>query len=115
MGVEDIHSRLAAHRAVRGANPGSALERFQQARDLARKKLDESSSTRGVENRSRLADLVKRKQAELSPRAVPGKSAIAEAPRGGTPAADPAAYGRTGNIQRMESRPGLGRNIDIVV
>lgn len=116
--------------AAQGINPGGAspLDRFQQIRDLARKKIDASSSTRGDENRARLADLLKRKQAELGqgtaldrPHSAPRAAAAHRMentaggidPAGSGGAGGPAAYGRAGGMERKPAGQGLGRYIDL--
>jgi hypothetical protein len=111
-----------------GLDSGSMLERFQQVRDLARKKLDEGDSLRGVDNRARLAsrddklaDLVKRKQEQMGlgsvSRAVPQAAPRITAEAGNTAPAlsGLSAYGRAGAIDRADPKPRLGRLIDIMV
>src|SRR5688500_5352449 len=99
--------------AAQGITPGGAspLDRFQQIRDLARKKID------GDENRTRLADLLRKKQAERGrgaaldrPQAAPRAAAAhgMEPPAGGIApallggAGGPAAYGRAGGLERKQ-------------
>lgn len=108
--------------AAQGIGAGSPLDRFQQVRDLARKKID------GGDNLARLADLLKQKQAQLgqgvaldrpqsAPRAAaaqklePPAGGIAPALLGG--AGGLAAYGRAGGAERKPSGPGLGRYVDL--
>lgn len=97
-------------------NGASPLDRFQQVRDLAKKKLDAD------ENRTRLADLLKRKQAELGHGLAPDRPQAAarrfETPAagalpGGAAAGGLAAYGRAGAMEKPDPRPGLGRRIDL--
>ncbi|GEM_PF-2690266 len=65
---------------IGGNGSGSALDRFQQIRDQAKKKLD------GADNRTRLTDLLKLKQSELGAGgSVKGPQAGVQAPK--TPAA----------------------------
>jgi hypothetical protein len=125
-----------------GGGGGSALERFQALRDSAKKKIDVG------EGRADLAELIKRKQAQMgsgggasSP--VPGNAAKTLAGRilsglGGNLAANasasivasgaqaasgnaasaatsgPSAYGRSGGLQKQDSRPTLGRHVDFM-
>src|SRR6185436_5910841 len=101
---------------------GSPLEKFQQARDLARKKIDTDDS------RFKLADLLQQKQAEIggidgkpAPKAKPSSSRAqakaASAFPGGADArqvSGPAAYGRAGNVDKGDPKPRLGRYIDFM-
>ncbi len=122
-----------------GAGGGSPLDRFQQLRDAAQRKLETSDRQAG------LADLIQRKQKQLgtgsaspgparSPaeRILPGPGLSAGAagsaapgnPRSGTGVgADasagagspvPAAYGRTGAARKQDSAPRLGRYVDFL-
>lgn len=117
-----------------GGEGTSALDRFQQIRDLAKKKIDASSSTRVDENRARAADLLRKKQAELgqgiSDRPRPAAGALqagataagaAVAAKFGIPPAGnipggagaASAYGRSGGTQQADPKPRLGRYIDL--
>lgn len=112
-----------------GGEGAASLDRFQQIRDLARKRMEEPPATRGDDSRARAADLLKRKQAELGqgiadrPRqaavaASAGGAAAAkiEFPRSGSlPAgiAGSAAYGRAGGTEKADPKPRLGRYIDL--
>ena len=103
--------------AVRGAGGGegaSPLEKFQQLRDLAKKKLD------GEESRAKLSELVRRKQESLGMPGAAQAAASAGAKRaeaGGGPARPEgtAGYGRSGAPGKTDPKPGLGRFIDIMV
>lgn len=119
--------------AVGGVGNGaSALDRFQQIRDLARKKLDAPSATPGDDPRARLADVLKRKQAELGQgvaadrpgsargaAAVPRATQAAPAARAYATPAGPGALGALGTYGRAEAagktdpKPRLGRYIDL--
>jgi hypothetical protein len=105
-----------------GEGGGSPLDRFQQIRDLAKRKLDAEDS------RTRLADVLKRKQAQLGglapdrpqgpqgPQAAGrGQAATAAGAAGGIAAAGGlSAYGRAGAAAgKPDPRPGLGRHIDL--
>jgi hypothetical protein len=111
--------------APSGASP---LDRFQQARDLARRKID------GDESRNRLADLLQKKQAELggvgaqpqATRLAAAAGAASPARKMEAPAADflaggngpaapggLAAYGRGGAAEKPKAGPMLGRYIDL--
>lgn len=104
-----------------GGNGASPLDRFQQARDLARRKID------GEDNRARLADLLKQKQAQLGSGLAAGGQPAAQAGAASAPAVGGAlgfpaaiggmggasAYGRTAGAQKPDPRPGLGRFIDL--
>ncbi len=109
---------------------GSALDRFQQARESARKKLD------GADNKTRLVDLLRKKQAELglgsqptlgsaggagagvskSLAGLPAFGAVASnasAQSGGTGGIlGMTAYGRAGAAQKADPKPALGRYVD---
>lgn len=117
-----------------GSQGGSPLEKFQQARDLARKKL-ESPASGPADGFAKLAELLARKQAELG---VPGKAApkkgasaaqafapasrANEVPvRPGPGGADakpalniPATYGRAGAPEKADPKPKLGRYVDFM-
>jgi hypothetical protein len=128
--------------ALEGIGGGSsALERFQALRDSAKKKIDVG------EGRADLAELIKRKQAQMgaggsasapvpanAAKALAGRILSGLAPLGG-PAANapasaaafaaqaaggnaapsaPSAYGRTGGLQKQDSRPTLGRHVDFM-
>lgn len=100
----------------------SALDRFQQARDLARRKLssaDAPAPAQGADGLARLADLLRRKQAELGRGVAADRPAAAAkaAPSGaagaGMASAEvPPAYGRTGATEKAAG-PRLGRYIDL--
>jgi hypothetical protein len=111
-----------------GGDAGSALERFQALRDSAKKKLEVS------DEKTNLADLIKRKQAELgtasvtpartSAERIPPQPAAAPAspafqggasPAGGARGAPiPGAYGRAGAPEKQDTRPILGRHVDFM-
>jgi hypothetical protein len=110
-----------------GSGGGSPLDRFQQLRDAAQKKLESSERQAG------LADLIQRKQRQLgaggaspdtarSPAerippgpAAPGLGAAADAAaRAGFPAPPSAAYGRTGAARKQDAAPRLGRYVDFL-
>jgi hypothetical protein len=126
-----------------GNGAGSALERFQALRDSAKKKIDVG------EGRADLAELIKRKQAQMgaggsasapvpanAAKALAGRilsglaplGAAANAPAsaaafgaqaaGGNAASAapsaPSAYGRSGGLQKQDSRPTLGRHVDFM-
>jgi hypothetical protein len=110
-----------------GAQGGSPLEKFQQARNMARKKID------GEDGKAKLAELLARKQAELGgelggaakPQAAPMRppsaarsSAAAIFPGlGGDPDSGvtaPAGYGRKGSIEKQDPKPKLGRYVDFM-
>ncbi|MDB5050685.1 MAG: hypothetical protein JWO30_3756 [Fibrobacteres bacterium] len=111
---------------IGGGDAGSALDRFQALRDSAKKKLA------GADGQTSLADLIKRKQAELGTAAtgasatgfaartsaerIPSKPAAAPFP--GNPASagttGSAAYGRSGGIQKQDPKPTLGRHVDFM-
>jgi hypothetical protein len=123
-----------------GNGGGSALERFQALRDSAKKKIDVG------EGRADLAELIKRKQAQmgaggsasapvpgnaaktLAGRILSGLGAANQAPttgaalgalaaNGNAAAAapsGPSAYGRSGGLQKQDSRPTLGRHVDFM-
>ncbi len=103
--------------ALGGIGEGSAspLDRFQQIRDLAKRKLDAEDS------RTRLAEVLKRKQAQLggiAPDRPQGPQAAGRAPAasaaGGIAAAGGlSAYGRANAAGKPDPRPGLGRHIDL--
>jgi hypothetical protein len=106
---------------VGGGDAGSALERFQALRDSAKKKLEVS------DDKTNLADLIKRKQAELgtgalaartSAERIPSKPAAAPASSafgGGAPGATiSGAYGRAGAPEKQDARPILGRHVDFM-
>lgn len=118
-----------------GGEGAASLDRFQQIRDLARKRMEDPPATRGDDSRARAADLLKRKQAELGQGIAdrPGQAA-ASASAGGTAAAGavaaakigfsragtiPAgttavsAYGRAGGTEKADPKPRLGRYIDL--
>jgi hypothetical protein len=118
-------------------NGASPLDRFQQARDLARRKIE------GDDTRNRLADLLQKKQAELGgvggqPQGAARTAASAAAGAGPASAvrtASPArkmespasaaleggagalgglaAYGRGGATELPKAGPHLGRYIDL--
>jgi hypothetical protein len=97
----------------------SALDRFQQARDVARRKLDAPAPAQGTDGLARLADLLRKKQAELGqglaadrPRAAAKPSPAGAADAGSAAAAVPPAYGRTGATEKAAG-PRLGRYIDL--
>jgi hypothetical protein len=103
----------------------SALDRFQQARDLARRKLEPAPPAPGTDGLARLADLLRKKQAELgrgvaadrpaaAARQAPAGRAdfAASAEAGAAAAAAPPAYGRTGATEKAAG-PRLGRYIDL--
>jgi len=102
-----------------GKDGASPLERFQQARDVARKKLE------GDDSRFRLADILQRKKTELGgnsaqaarfpvrPQAqasIEETAAKAEAPE----IKEPRAYGRGGAVNRPDPKPVLGRHVDFM-
>jgi hypothetical protein len=107
-----------------GAGGGSPLDRFQQLRDAAQKKLESSDRQAG------LADLIQRKQKQLgagaatpgtarsqAERIPPGSGLPAGSAAPGNPgAADavpaPSAYGRTGAARKQDTAPRLGRYVD---
>ena len=103
-----------------GGEGASPLEKFQQLRDLAKKKLD------GEESRAKLSDLVRRKQELLG---MPGAAQAAASagakraeadgesarPTGTARPPGTAGYGRSGAPGRADPKPGLGRFIDIMV
>jgi hypothetical protein len=104
-----------------GSQGGSPLEKFQQARDLARKKLD------GEDSRAKLAELLSRKQAEIGgvsakPKPAPAEqrakaSAIFPGLTGADakpPVAGPAGYGRAGATEKPDPKPKLGRYVDFM-
>lgn len=120
---------------IGGNGAGSALDKFQQIRDQAKKKLD------GADNRTRLTDLLKLKQTELGANgtAVKGAQAGAQMPKApmgriapGPSAASPAAnflgggqashggqgvssaYGRAGGLEKTDPKPKLGRYVDFM-
>ena len=107
---------------IGGGDAGSALERFQALRDSAKKKLD------GAESQTSLADLIKRKQAELNNGGASAARTSAERipPKPAAPAASgnpfsagagllgSSAYGRTGGIQKQDPKPTLGRHVDFM-
>lgn len=118
--------------ALGGIGEGSALDRFQQVRDLAKKKLDAASSPFGDDPRARAAELLRKKQAELgqgvapdrpqaamgaaAPRQAGAPAAKMEFPRSGSIPAGTggmAAYGRAGGTERPDPKPSLGRYIDL--
>jgi len=101
-----------------GGGGASPLDRFQQARDLAKRKLDAEDS------RTRLAEVLKRKQAQLGGLAPDRPQGAQAAGRGQAASAAGglagagglgglAAYGRAGAQNRPDPRPGLGRHIDL--
>lgn len=118
----------------RGGGGSSPLDRFQQLRDAAQRKLETSDRQAG------LADLIQRKQKQLgtggaspgsarSPaeRILPGPGLLAGAAGPAAPAsgaaadaaaragsAAPAAYGRTGAARKQDSAPRLGRYVDFL-
>ena len=109
--------------ALDGIGGGSALERFQAIRDSAKKKIDVG------EGQTNLAELIKRKQAQLgtgggASSLVSGNAAKVSAERilpglgtAGQPiqsSAGPSGYGRAGAIQKQDSRPTLGRHVDFM-
>lgn len=108
-----------------GIGGGSPLDRFQQIRDLARKKIEASSPSRGDDNRARLADLLRKKQAELGPGIAldrprsASRAAEAREPEASSDGAAPAGtgglsgYGRAGGVERKQGGPVLGRYIDL--
>jgi hypothetical protein len=121
-----------------GGDAGSALERFQALRDSAKKKLEVT------DEKTNLADLIKRKQAEMGtggkvaasgagavsatvtrtsaerippkPAAAPASSALAALATGGSaPGAKiSGAYGRAGAPEKQDTRPILGRHVDFM-
>jgi hypothetical protein len=122
---------------IGGNAAGSALDKFQQIRDQAKKKLD------GADNRTKLTDLLKLKQTELATggTAVKGAQAgvqmpkaptarIASGPTGagassaasflGGGQASPggqgvsSAYGRAGGLEKTDPKPKLGRYVDFM-
>lgn len=106
---------------IGGGEGGSALERFQALRDSAKKKLD------GTESQTNLAELIKRKQAEInnggavaartSAERIPPKPAAPAATGNPYSAGDGllgAAYGRTGGVQKQDPKPTLGRHVDFM-
>lgn len=88
-----------------GGEGAASLDRFQQIRDLARKRMEDPPATRGDDSRARAADLLKRKQAELG-------QGIADRPRQAL-VAGTAAYGRAGGTEKADPKPRLGRYIDL--
>ncbi len=116
-----------ALKGIGGSDAGSALERFQAIRDSAKKKID------GADGQAGLAELIKRKQLELGSgnataakasgtaarnpaERIPSKPAAAPAP-GNAASALPgltgsSAYGRTGGVEKQDSKPTLGRHVD---
>lgn len=105
---------------IGGGDAGSALERFQALRDSAKKKLA------GEDGQAGLAELIKRKQAELGagiasrpsaerippkPDALPASGASGQAARG---AAISGAYGRGGAAAKQDPKPTLGRHVDFM-
>ncbi len=134
---------------MNGVSGGSPLDRFQAIRDSAKKKIDTG------EGQANLADLIKRKQAQLgkapdatgtakgtAPTAGSAFKALAErilpgfgASLAGASAANgsiaaglsaqggsgnaaglngPSGYGRSGGLQKQDSRPTLGRHVDFM-
>ncbi|MDB5104761.1 MAG: hypothetical protein JWP91_2450 [Fibrobacteres bacterium] len=111
-----------------GGNGGSALERFQAIRDSAKKKID------GEDGQAGLAELIKRKQAQLGTAGIAAKPTAERIPPGlgtagraaGNAGASqaatgnaasmlgPAGYGKTGGLQKQDSRPTLGRHVDFM-
>jgi hypothetical protein len=104
-----------------GEGGGSPLDRFQQIRDLAKRKLDAEDS------RTKLAEVLKRKQAQLGglapdrpngphgpqgPQAA-GRGQAAAAAGGIAAAGGLSAYGRANAAGKPDPRPGLGRHIDL--
>lgn len=89
-----------------GGEGASPLDRFQQIRDLARKRMDEPPATGGGDSRARAADLLKRKQAELG-------QGIADRPRPAAGTTGVSAYGRAGGTEKADPKPRLGRYIDL--
>lgn len=96
---------------------GSALERFQRIRDSARKKLE------GADRQADLADLVRRKQAEIGAGSGIASGSPAERIQSGPeakPAAQPgvvrssSAYGRAGGVDNPDPKPRLGRFVDFM-
>lgn len=101
-----------------GGGSASPLDRFQQIRDLAKRKLDAEDS------RTKLAEVLKRKQAQLGGLApdrpqgpqgsqAAGRSAAAAAAGGIAAAGGLSAYGRANAAGKPDPRPGLGRHIDL--
>lgn len=108
-----------------GAGGASPLDRFQQLRDAAQKKLESSDRQAG------LADLIQRKQKQLGAGGASPGSARSQAeripPGSGLPAgpaapanpgaadavpAPSSAYGRTGAARKQDTAPRLGRYVD---
>jgi hypothetical protein len=103
-----------------GSGGGNALDRFQQLRGAAQKKLE------GADRQTDLAELIRRKQEQLGagknpaaaarysaerilpePSAGPAKSAAAQAAQ-----APSAAYGRSGVAAKQDAAPRLGQYVD---
>jgi hypothetical protein len=104
-------------KGIGGSGAGSALDKFQAIRDLAKKKID------GTDNRSRLTELLKNKQSELGiERGVVEKRPVAGATLQNAtnilpPApslAGPASYGKAGAMDKPDPKPKLGRFIDFM-
>lgn len=102
-----------------GVLSASALDKFQQIRDLAKKKLD------GVDNRTKLSDLLIQKKAEFSGVKVPPQKMVStaadflsgnkvrtefKAANGGQGVSS--AYGRAGGLEKTDTKPKLGRFVD---
>jgi hypothetical protein len=117
---------------IGGGDAGSALDRFQALRDSAKKKLA------GADGQTSLADLIKRKQAELGTAATGASATTGASPAGfaartsaeripskpdavpfpGNPASagttGSVAYGRSGGLQKQDPKPTLGRHVDFM-
>jgi hypothetical protein len=113
-----------------GSGGGSPLDRFQQLRDSAQKKIE------NADRQSGLAELIQRKQKQLgqgasapgasAPEAArfpgeripPGPSATGTgaamdaAARAGLTAPPSAAYGRSGSARQADAAPRLGQYVD---
>lgn len=104
-----------------GSGGGNALDRFQQLRGAAQKKLE------GADRQTDLAELIRRKQEQLGAGKTPASAARSSAERIlPEPAAGPAnngaaaqaasapsaVYGRQGVAARQDAAPRLGQYVD---
>lgn len=103
------------------AGDGKALDRFQQIRGAAQKKLE------GADKQTDLAELIQRKQRQLGAGALPATAARTSAERIlPEPSAGPvnhraaaqaapapsSAYGRSGTVNKQDAAPRLGQYVD---
>jgi hypothetical protein len=104
---------------IGGGDAGSALERFQAIRDSARKKIE------GGDGQANLAELIRRKQAELGASGVAAQKGTERIPAQPAAIASGSAaeallgltgpgYGRSGSAQKQDPKPTLGRHVDFM-